>query len=106
YHDVTPTAVSVVSGSGQAGFVSEPFDEPLVALVVDRTGEPVADVPVTFSVLPGPHGYTGSFLGGDISAEATTGDAGTATSPPLVAGPTDGAWTVTASIDGGATPAE
>ncbi|HEX9894207.1 MAG TPA: Ig-like domain-containing protein [Gemmatimonadales bacterium] len=51
--------LEVVSGSGQSGHVGANLPTPLVVRVVDQLGEPVAGVPVTWSVSSG---------GGTVSA--------------------------------------
>jgi hypothetical protein len=47
------TQIHTVSGEVQKGAVSTPLPEPLVAIVMDAGGNPVANVPVTFAVRSG-----------------------------------------------------
>jgi hypothetical protein len=49
--DGSPAALVVVSGSPQEERVGNRLDEPLVVRVIDASGHPVAEVPVTFAFL-------------------------------------------------------
>jgi hypothetical protein len=54
--------ILAVLGDSQKGLAGSPLPEPFEVLVVDRSGNPVAGVPVTFSVLAG---------GGNFDGEST-----------------------------------
>ena len=74
-NSVTPEAnlsgtVSVVSGSGQTGMLGTPFAAPLVVLVEDGSGSPIANATVSFNVITG--------FATLNPASATTGSDGTA----------------------------
>ncbi len=90
-----PASISVVSGSGQAGALGNPFAAPLVAVVKDGVGSKVSGVFVTFSVASG---------SATLSAtEVATGFDGTA---QITATPTStGAITILASVGGLSVPA-
>jgi hypothetical protein len=49
----TASGIHTVSGEMQTGAVGEALGEPLVAIVMDTGGNPVANVPVTFTVQAG-----------------------------------------------------
>jgi uncharacterized protein (TIGR03437 family) len=80
--------MTAVSGGGQTAIVGTQFSQPLIVLVNDSTGKPLAGVPVTFAV-----------TGGSASVgtpNATTNSQGQA-STNVTAGPNPGAITVTAT---------
>lgn len=54
-----PTRILAVNGENQTGLVSSPLPAPFETLVIDRDGNPVAGVPVTFEVLEGNGGFDG-----------------------------------------------
>ena len=62
-HD--PTHIVLVSGAGQSGDVSAPLDSALVVQVLDGSNKPVANVPLTWTVIGG----------GTVSATTTSTDA-------------------------------
>lgn len=84
-------SVQVLSGAAHAG-CGEPFDFPITVRVVDRYGEPLVDVAVTFS-LPAGCAFGWEGLAGDI-AFSFTDESGTATSPVPIAGMREGAFSV------------
>ena len=92
-------AVVATSGDGQTTPVNQAFADPLGVRVVDEYDNPVARAPVTFTIASG-----ATFPGGASSANATSAPDGTATSPAVIAGSTDGPITVTVT-SGTATPA-
>jgi Glucodextranase, domain B/PKD domain/Viral BACON domain/Carboxypeptidase regulatory-like domain len=66
----SPAKISVVSGDMQVGAAGVALAQPLVAIVTDVGGNPVANVPVTFSVLSG-----GGVIGSGTSfSQNTDGD--------------------------------
>jgi len=99
-------SLQVVSGSGQTTFLVTPFQEPLVARLVDRNGMPIAGKDVTFSV-DYCNGFEGStcppqsaypYFGGVSPVIATTDSDGNATAQPLIAGSQTGPYDVFAGI--------
>ncbi|MBY0504305.1 MAG: PKD domain-containing protein [Bryobacteraceae bacterium] len=94
-----PASVVVSSGSGQSANTGTTFPSALVALVRDAQLNPVAGVTVTFAV-------PGSGASATLSSlTAITNGAGLASSPQPVANATAGSYSVTASVNGVATPA-
>jgi uncharacterized repeat protein (TIGR01451 family) len=95
----TPHAarLAVQSGSGQSATVDTAFASPLVALVQDDQGQPLAGVTVRFTAPD--HGASASFAG-SANAEAVTDDQGLATSPAPMANAIEGSYGVTAEVDG------
>jgi hypothetical protein len=63
--------IHVVSGESQTGAPGQPLPEALVAIVVDNGGNPVAGVPVSFTVEQG-----GGNLEGGVSVTKTSDDDG------------------------------
>jgi len=63
----TASQIHVVSGESQTGAPGQPLPEPLVAIVLDAGGNPVAGVPVTFKVEKG-----GGLLENSVSATKVT----------------------------------
>jgi len=96
--------VTVSSGSGQTTVVSTGFTNPLVALVETGT-TPNSGVAVTFTIVAGGSGASGTFPSGASSAMATTDANGLAQSPAIAANATAGAFTVTAAASGVTAPA-
>jgi hypothetical protein len=88
-----PTAIALVSGSGQSGTVSTALGSPLIVKVTANDGLGVAGVTVAFAVTGG---------GGTIGASAVTGTDGTAQTSWTL-GPNVGANSASASIAGVAT---
>ncbi|HEY2235860.1 MAG TPA: hypothetical protein VGK01_20480, partial [Candidatus Angelobacter sp.] len=67
----TASQVHVVSGESQTGAPGQPLPEPLVAIVLDAGGNPVAGVPVTFKIEQG-----GGLLDSAVSTTKVTDDDG------------------------------
>lgn len=87
-----PELVSAAAGATQIGAVGSVAGSPLKAFVGDRFGNPVAGVPVSFSVVAG---------GGSIdAASVATDSAGLATAGPWTLGPVTGVQTVRADAAG------
>lgn len=86
-----PARVEVVSGSGQASAIGTALADTLVARVVDARGNPVAGVPVTWSV---------DTLGGTVSPlSATTAADGTVRARWML-GDTEGQFSARAQVAG------
>ncbi|MFO7588186.1 MAG: Ig-like domain-containing protein [Gemmatimonadota bacterium] len=92
-----PAAVAVVSGDAQAGKTLEALADPLVVLVTDADGDPVAGATVGWTVATG---------GGTLSDASTTTDAQGRASVTFTPGATLGTSTIAAGVSGVATPAE
>jgi hypothetical protein len=86
------STIQVASGNNQSTTVNTPFGQPVVARVTDSFGNPVANVPVTFSE-PG-SGALAIFGGGSV---VITNAEGIASSPNLAANTVSGTYTITAS---------
>ncbi len=97
-----PAQINIASGNTQRTLSATELPRPLIAIVTDRTGAPVANVPVTFVALtPG-----GLFVGGSETAAATTDQHGYAR-VRFVAGADLGPQIVRANFSGNvSTPAE
>ena len=98
------SSVTISSGSGQSAQIGTAFAGPLVVLVNDAYGDPVAGTTVNFGVVT-TAGAGATFAGAGSSAAVQTDENGAATSPALTAGTTAGAFTVTASVQGANTVA-
>ena len=85
-----PTQLSIMSGNGQIGNISQPLPLPVVAAVADGFGNPIAGATVTFSVTSG---------GGTITPSAVTDAAGHA-SATWTLGTTIGVQGATANVAG------
>ena len=92
----TPATISVVSGNGQNAAVGTAFNAPLVALVLDSSNKPVANVAVTFA---------GPGSGASLASAVTlsTDSAGQASAIVSANGTAGGPYNVTASV-GSVTP--
>jgi hypothetical protein len=96
-----PASVTVASGSPQNTIIGTPFGTALQALVVDASGDPLANIPVTFAVpASGPTGTLGAL------ATVLTNALGIATAPTLMANHVEGLFTATATVGGVASPAD
>ncbi|HWV84445.1 MAG TPA: Ig-like domain repeat protein [Capillimicrobium sp.] len=85
-------------GPGQSAVVTTRFPHRLDVRVTAATGEPVPGTPVAFALpAAGPSGRFGAATG-PTTAVATTDANGFASSPPVIADGTGGAWTATASV--------
>ena len=88
--DVDEPTLEKVSGDGQSALINQSVSNLLVVRVLDKNGDALSGVTVSFSVSPS--GTLGS-------ATATTGSNGQA-STTLQLGSTSGTYTVTASVPG------
>ena len=93
YGDGTPpaTAISMVSGNNQTGGAGQPLRYPLVVVVTNASGIPVAGVTVNFAVTAG---------GGTLWGTQSTTDSQGVAYTTLTLGPTPGTNTVTATASG------
>ena len=91
------------SGTPQSAPVGTQFASSLVAKVTDTSGNPVAGVTVSFSVVAD-NGAGATFSAGGPNVTATTDSSGLATSTALVANNTAGSYTATASTPGVTNP--
>ena len=94
-------SITATSGTPQSASVNAQFAAPLVATVVDGSGNPISGALVTFEV-PGT-GASGTFAGGVTTA--TTNANGEATSATFTANGSVGTYTVTATVASGSEPA-
>ncbi|MGA2419538.1 MAG: choice-of-anchor D domain-containing protein, partial [Candidatus Acidiferrum sp.] len=98
---LAPASIAATGGTPQSEAVNTAYTAPLAVTVTDVTGAPVPGVVVTFTApVTGPGG---TFAGGVNTA--TTGANGVATSGVFTANATVGAFTVSASVPGVASPA-
>lgn len=93
----SPAVITAVSGGGQSATVGTAFGAPLVALVADAYGNPVAGATVTFTAPAS--GATARFSG-SASASASTAANGRATSSTPSAGTVVGSYTIAATASG------
>ena len=95
---LTNTAAGVVSdlttkaGDDRSAVASAQFSQPLEVLVTDANGNPINDETVSFSIISGPGGASGTFVTGGATASVTTDSSGLATSPTLTANATAGSF--------------
>ena len=93
-----PAAVAVVSGSNQTVTTNTQFPTPLTAKVTDACGNPLRAVQVFFAAPAS--GAGARFTNGTAIETATTDSAGIAVSSALTSNGTQGAYVVTAAVDG------
>ena len=86
-----PTTLSIVSGDNQNGLIGEALANPFVVEVRDQYDDPMAGVPVTFTVLTGD---------GSLSLEMGLTDANGQAESRLTLGNEPGGYTVTVSVEG------
>jgi hypothetical protein len=91
-----PESVELISGNDQTGRVNSELDNPFVVRVVDKTGNPVAGVAVTFTITQTPTGA----IGQQLSNTSATTDANGFASSLLTLGSMPGLYRVEASADG------
>ncbi len=94
-------AILAYSGSGQTAAAGALYSAPLQALVQDLYNNPIGGAQVTFTA-PASSGASVTFSG---SATVTTDVHGIATSPTMTANSVTGAFQVSATVAGAATPA-
>mgnify|MGYP000882986248 CR=1 FL=1 len=100
--NVDPYSIAVESGSPQEATITTAFANPLRALVTDENGTPIPGITVTFTAPSS--GASGSFSNSSTTVTATT-DANGIASVPVTANGTAGGFSVSASVQGPATPA-
>lgn len=100
-----PASIAATAGTPQSTAVNTVFATLLQATVKDSNGNAVANSQVTFTVVPGATGASGTFSGGATSVSATTTASGVATATTLTANATVGSFTVNATVSGVAAPA-
>jgi sugar lactone lactonase YvrE len=93
----TPAAIVRAGGNAQSTPAGLPFLIPLLVRVTDAAGNGVHLAEVTFKVVPGSNGASGTFLSSPPMPVSTSGS-GYATAPTLVANGVAGKFTVTASV--------
>jgi hypothetical protein len=99
----TPDTVTATAGSGQSAAVSSAYAAPLAATVTDGSGNPVANLPVTFTAPAS--GASATFAGGAAAVSVSTDATGVATTPALTANATAGSFQVSATTANAAAPA-
>jgi hypothetical protein len=97
----TPGSITATGGSSQSAAVNTAFGTTLQATVKDASNNPLSGITVTFTAPSS--GASGAF-GGSLTTTATTNGSGVATAA-VTANTIVGAYTVTASAPGVATPA-
>lgn len=85
----SPGGVTAVSGNDQFATVGASIANPLVVLVVDENGSPMANVPVAWRVTGG---------GGAVADSTSTSDAGGHATMSYTAGAAPGTATVVATV--------
>ena len=100
--NLNPGSIAASTGTPQSATITRPYATTMAATVLDAGGTGIAGLVVTFTA-PGT-GASGLF-GASLTATATTNASGIATAPAFTANATAGAFVVTASVIGIATPA-
>lgn len=88
-----PALLAPISGVGQFGVVGTAIADPPAVLVGDAFGNPIAGIPVTFSVVAGNGTITGTLVVSNAEGRARVGS--------WVLGPAPGTNTLRATIDAG-----
>src|SRR5206468_4229832 len=94
-----PINIQIVEGIDQTGFANQPFPQPIKILVRDAQGNPVEGAAVHVTLSDGDRYATLS------ASDLTTNDAGEA-SVSITAKGVPGQFTVSFSVEAGATPTE
>ncbi len=103
-------ALSAVGPTAQSATIDSRYPKPLTARLVDQDGRPVEGATVTFTLGGATDGGGGAaaagarFLAGTGEATVLTDANGQATTPPVFANGTPGAFTATATTAGAAAP--
>ena len=96
--DSSPITIEAAGGAGQSANTDAPFAQPLAALVRDGAGQPMAGIPVAFSIVGS--GAAATFATGARIALAVSDAAGVATSPSFAANGDAGSYAATAVVVG------
>jgi uncharacterized protein (TIGR03437 family) len=97
-NNVVIAVVALVSGSGQTGFTSAAFAQPVVFQVRDAQGNPLPGVPVTFNIVSGSGSVNPSTLNTDAQGRVATTITAGATAGSITVSATAGGITTTASV--------
>ena len=89
-----PATITKTAGTGQSAVVGHAFTTALQVKVKDASGNAVQNAPVTFTIVPGSKGSSGTF---SSSAPVLTNSSGAATASTLTANSVAGTFTVTAA---------
>ncbi len=100
-----PGNILATTGGNQTTQILTAFGQQLVSTVTDATNNPVPNVMVTFTVMPGATGASGTFPGNATTATAMTNAQGMATSPVITANNKVGTFIVDGNATGVANPA-
>ncbi len=92
-----PAHVSLVSGPNQSAPPNSSFPLPISLFVQDSNFAPLQYVPVTFQVVPGAGGASGT-LGGATKVTIYSDVSGLVSVPVITANSFSGTWTVVASV--------
>jgi YVTN family beta-propeller protein len=84
----SPANITIVKGNNQDGTINAPFALPLVVLITDANNNPVPNVTVTFTEVPGPTGAAGTLASGTVATQDGTA------SDSLTANHSDGTFNV------------
>ncbi|MGA3025910.1 MAG: hypothetical protein ABSF98_14165 [Bryobacteraceae bacterium] len=97
----TPVATTLnkTAGDGQSAVVDAPYSTNLEVKVLDQNSAPFPGAKVTFAIVAGGGGASGTFAS-TPTQPVTTGADGTATAPVLTANGTAGGFTVKATVAG------
>jgi len=90
-NSVVVSNVKLVSGSGQTGFTSAAFPQPVVFQVLDAQGNPIPGITVSFNIVSGSGSVNPSTLATDAQGRVAT---------TITAGATAGSITISASAGG------
>jgi hypothetical protein len=99
---VPPASILATTGTPQSAAVNTMFATALQATVKDAGNNPLSGVTVTFTA---PASGAGAAFSGSATATVTTNASGIAIAPALIANSQEGAFRVTATAAGVATPA-
>ena len=92
------SGINVIGGNNQRAVTGRPFPTQLQILVYDTNGNPSSGVPVTFNIIPGGLGASGTFPGNNpTQVSVNTNSSGIATAPVLTANNLAGNFLVQAS---------
>jgi sugar lactone lactonase YvrE len=93
----TPASITKIAGNNQTTSVGNAFATALEVRVIDAKGNGILGASVTFAVVPGTNGASGTFASSP-PMPIVTGAGGYAAAPALTANSIPGSFTVTASV--------